>query len=410
MRFPYRRKINSVPTLQLIRFSLVVLLCALTLSACTAASLSPRRPVMAGERILIDYTCRTADGALAATSSKATAEDQALPHSPLFAPLNNYLPASETAPNSQQSPQLSHTMCFEEMLEMLLARQAVGAPLDTPQTFAIEGELIPGISGGDRYLTMNRSFQKKRRVTIPTGRFEEKFKTPPVPGKTIAMREPGLSVTVEAVDGDKAVFLYNAEPGAVLPSPFGPGIITQTTDAFEVKTDAKVGTIIRSGGMIGKITGIDETSFVVDYGHSSGFTPLTCEVVFKPFASPDGQDWYDNINQAREESRRTGRPLLIHFHDQWDSASRTFLATILPDPKVVAATSGYIRVRINSLDRISMLREYQLVTMPSVLIFDSEGKELQRFIGPSKADEFADGLKKILALNEKDTEEQAVSH
>jgi len=378
------------------RFSLPALLCTLVLSSCTATDIAPKQQVHTGERIIFDYTCRTANGELAATSRKTVAEDPGQIHSPLFAPLNTYLPGYERVPDPQQVPALSQTMAFEEMLELNLVRQAPGAILDTPQTITVEGELISGITSRDRYLTMNRSFQKKRRVSIPVSKFEETFKSTPVIGNTIATGTPGISVTVQALADDKVEILYHAEPGAAFPAPFGPGIITQTDETFEVKTEAKVDSIVRTASMIGRITGVDETSFVVDYGHSSGFTPLTCEVVFQPFTGPGGQVWLDNLDTAKAESRRTGKPLLVHFHDQWNSANRTFLATILPAPKVVAATSGYIRVRVNTLDRITMLREYQLATIPSVLIFDSEGKELQRFIGVPKVDEFADGLQKIL--------------
>jgi FKBP-type peptidyl-prolyl cis-trans isomerase 2 len=379
------------------RFLPAALLSGLLLSGCGAHSFAPQHQVQTGERILIDYTCRTASGELAATSRQETAGDKTLAHSPLFAPLNTYLPASERVPDPQQLPPLTPTMCFEEMLELLLARQAEGAPLNTPRAIIIDGELIPGLSGGDRYLTMNRSFQKKRQVTIPIHKFEESFKSSPVTGKIMAAGEPGLSVTVEAIDGDKVTIRYSAEPGAILPTPFGPGIITQTADTFEVKTDAKADTILRSGGMTGRITGVDETSFVVDYGHSSAFTPLTCEVVFRPFTGSDGQSWFDNLDTAKEESRRTGKPLLVHFHDQWSSPDRALVATILPDPRVTAATSGFIRVRIDALGRVTMLREYRLATIPAILVFDSEGTELQRFIGPPKVDELAEELEKIVA-------------
>ncbi|MBV5305323.1 MAG: thioredoxin family protein [Desulfobulbaceae bacterium] len=378
------------------RFLLPALLCSLVLSGCTTASVATRQQIQPGERIYIDYTCRTASGELAATSRKETAEDKTLAHSPLFAALNNYLPANELVPDPQQLPPLTPTMCFEEMLELLLARQAAGAPIKTPQTLTVEGELIPGLSSGDRYLSMNRSFQKKRRVTIPIHKFEESFKSSPLIGKTIATTEPGMSVTVEAIDGDKVNLRYSAEPGAAFPSPFGPGIITQTEDSFDIKTDAKENTILRSGSMIGKITGVDENSFVVDYGHSTAFTPLTCEVVFQPLNGTAGLSWLDNLDQAKEESRRTGKPLMVHFHDQWNSANRTLLATILPDPRVVAAADGYVRVRMNTLDRITMLRDYRVATIPAILIFDSQGNELQRFIGVPKVDEFVDGLEKIL--------------
>jgi thioredoxin-like negative regulator of GroEL len=102
------------------------------------------------------------------------------------------------------------------------------------------------------------------------------------------------------------------------------------------------------------------------------------------------------MDAAKNESRQSGKPLFIHFHDQWSGPNRKFISEVLPAPKVVAALGPYIRVQVNTTINISMLQEYGITTIPSVLILDSEGKELQRFIGVPKVEEFTDGLEKIL--------------
>lgn len=377
----------------------VCLICSLALSGCTTLSASPQHQrVQAGDRILIEYTCLTANGELAATSRKSVAADPAFPHSSLFAPLRNYLSGNVIAPEPAKCQPLNQDMAYEEMLERLMSCQAPGTPYDQPQSLTVEGSLIAGISGNERFLTMNRSFTENRQVTIPVSNYEKRFKTTPQPGNTIDTGRPGLSATVQAVENDKVTMRYNAESGAFKPSVFGTAIITQTDDTLEFKTDAKLNTIVRSNSMIGRISDVTDTTFVVDYGHSSGFTPLTCEVIFKSFTGTDGLRWHVNLEDAKEESRRTGKPLLVHFHDQWNSANRTFLSTILPAPRVVAALNGYIRVQIDTMTNTTTQREHRLSTIPSVIVLDREGKELQRFIGgPANADVFADELEKILA-------------
>jgi thiol:disulfide interchange protein DsbD len=380
----------------------ICLSCSFILSGCATLTAPPEHPqVLAGNRILIEYTCRTANGALAATSRKSAVDDPTFPHSPLFAPLRNYLPANVKVSEPEKCQPLSQKMAYEEMLELLMARQALGAPFNQPQILTIEGELIPDIFGKERYLTLNRSFSENRQVTIPISKFEKQFKISPQTGNTIDTRRPGVSATVLTVENDEVIMRYNAEPGASAPSIFGTNVITQTADTLEFKTDAKLNTIIRSGSMIGKISEVTDTTFTVDYGHSSGFTPLTCEVIFKPFAGTDGLSWHDDddIEKAKEESLRTGMLLLVYFHDQWDSANRTFLNTILPDPRVSAALNGYVRVLVNTAKSNVTQREYRLVTIPSILILDSNGKELKRFIGPTNADELAEGLEQLLEKN-----------
>jgi hypothetical protein len=380
------------------RFHTIYCLCFLTFCGCASQNNAPHPLLTGGEWINIEYTCTTPNGELAATSRRDTAEDTTLPHSPLFNTLNTYLPASEIVPLPQDAAiPLTKTMCFEEMLELLLARQSLGSAIDTPQSLTLHGELIPNITGGDRFLTMNLAYQTDRKVTIPLTEFQESFKTAPETGKQYHTITTGLSAVVDAVDGDNVIMTYSAAPGTFLPSPFGPESITQIGDKLEFKTDTKKGTLVHSGPAIGMVTTVNDTTFTIDYGHSFGFTPLTCEVVFRPYSSPDGQKWLNNFNEAAEESNKTGSPMLVHFHDQWSGPNKTFLTEILPDPKVTDTTSRYIRVQVNTVNHPQLLLKYDVTIIPTVLIIDSHGKILKKISGLPAVDEFADVLKKIQA-------------
>jgi FKBP-type peptidyl-prolyl cis-trans isomerase 2 len=370
----------------------------LTCTGCAKTSSPPSATVTAGENITFDYTCRTPDGKLAATSDKTVAENPGQTFSPLFAPLNNYLSACEKIPAPKQYPALHPRMGYEEMLEKLIARQAEGAPLDTPIDLTIDGELIPGISGGDRYLLLNRSTKQKRLQTLSVKFFEERFGATPVIGiKYDSPAQPGLSATVENMEGDDVVILNSVEPGTILPSHFGPEIVTQTDDTIEFRTDTTVGNIFRSSGMIGKVSKVDNDTIEIDYGHSSGFIPLTCEVIFKPFTSPDGLSWYENLEEAKAESRRTDKPLLIHFHDQWSSPSRELLAKTLSDPNIVGALGGYVRTRLNSINQLELLKLYGIETVPAIQLYDSQGNLKATITGLTTVEILAEELRKIQA-------------
>jgi hypothetical protein len=287
-------------------------------------------------------------------------------------------------------------MGYEEMLEKLIVRQASGTPLDTPQDLSIDGELITGISGRDRYLVLNRIAKQKRLQKMPINSFEDMFGATPLIGvKYNSQAQPGISATVENMEGDNVVILNSAEPGTVLPSHFGRQVVTQTGDSLEFKTDAIVGNIIRNSGMIGKISKVDDETIEIDYGHSSGFIPLTCEVVFKPCSSPDGLSWHDNFNAAQEESRQTGKPLLVHFHDQWSSPCRELFAKVLPDPKVIDVLGGYVRVRINSINQLESLKLYGVSTVPTIQLYDNQGGLQSTITGLTSAEKLVEELRKI---------------
>jgi hypothetical protein len=370
--------------------------CLLILSSCAPLPKTPPVNLAGGERINIDYTCRLPDGSLAATSRKEVADDKAISKSPIFKELSVYLPADQCVPQPKTYPSLTSTMSFEEMLEVLLAHEALGAPINQLMTLTISGGLIPGIEGENRYLTLNRSYKRPRQITIPISKFEMSQKTSPVLGKEIKpSKSSGMKAVVSAIDGNVVTLTYSAEPGTVSTSFFGPETINQTADFLEIITYPQLNTILRSGGAIGKITEVNDKTYVVDYGHSFGFTPLTCEVMYSPFTSTDGLNWQHNLTSAKEESSKSGKPLFLHFHDQWSGPSRTFLNEILPNPKVLSAMNGFVRVRINGREHPELLKQYDVSTMPSVLIFDNHNNLLNKFSGTPEIDNLTTALQLI---------------
>jgi FKBP-type peptidyl-prolyl cis-trans isomerase 2 len=371
-------------------FRLFFFICALTLCSC-APSVVPTR-LVGGERIHIDYTCRTPDGKLAATSIKDEAEDKSTGHSSIFKKQPHYLPADRTVPKPKSSPNISHTMSFEEMLEQLLARESLGAPLSQPLSLTISGELIPNIDGDDRYLALNRSYNQRREITTSRSKFEMIQKTAPVVGKQINTGKPGLTAVVTAVDGDAVTLKYSAEPEATSNSFFGPETISQDNEFLKIQTNPQLNTLLRSGDAIGKISKVNDKTYVIDYGHSFGFTPLTCDVVYRPFTSPDGLNWHHELQTAKEESSQTGTPLLILFHDLWNAPCRTFISEILPNPQVVKAMRGFVHARINAREFPELLQQYNVPDVPTILIFDNQGKLLQGFTGLPETDKLASTL------------------
>lgn len=370
----------------------------LALTGCARPDSPPSAKVTAGEHIAFSYTCKTSDGALAATSVKAVAEDPGQTFSPLFAPLNNYLPACEPVPAPGENPPLHPRMGYEERLEKLIARQAAGAPLGIPRTISIDGEVVPGVQGDERYLQLNRIIRDERLQTMGVDQFESLFGAAPVIGIVYNSRvEPGISATVEKMEGDEVVIVKSAEPGTILPSHFGPRTVTQTHDTLEYRTIAAVGDITRTSGLTGRVSRVDDETIEIDYGHSSAFLPLTCEVEFSPCSSPDGLEWTQDPDRAREQMAQSGKPLLIHFHDHWSSPCRELYNTVLPDPEVIDALEGFVRLRVNTINRPDLTKLHRVSTVPSILIYDNQGNLKSTVTNLPKAKKLVEELRKVQA-------------
>lgn len=233
----------------------------------------------AGDKVRIQYSCQTPDGALAAANTPVAAGGQRL--SAIFIPHKGATPADYTVPGHDEKDAVDQDMSMEEKVEHYLLRQAVGNPLGEQVALTVAGELF-NVRGGDRYLPMRRKFAKKRRVTMSVNAFKHSFALEPAAGLHTETKVPGMSARVLTVQGDSVEILYAVKPGTHIPSVFGEIAITQNEDELLMVTQARDGALVRSGGsLVGKITKVTEEGYEVDYGHSFGFVPLTCQVVFR---------------------------------------------------------------------------------------------------------------------------------
>jgi len=92
------------------------------------------------------------------------------------------------------------------------------------------------------------------------------------PEKTrlIDFRRPGLRVS--------------ASPEAQIQTPFGPGKVTEAPTDLKITIDARVGSLARTGPLVGRVAAVDDNSITLDYGHPFGGEELNCDVVVEPAA------------------------------------------------------------------------------------------------------------------------------
>ena len=61
-------------------------------------------------------------------------------------------------------------------------------------------------------------------------------------------------------------------------TPFGVGRIREEADAYKIDIDARKGSLIRSGPLVGRITDVDDQFMVIDYRNPFGGETLSCDV------------------------------------------------------------------------------------------------------------------------------------
>lgn len=131
---------------------------------------------------------------------------------------------------------------------------------------------------GESSVTLVRVRQRPKEIKLSPN--EYKLRT----GKDAAVgqdftTEPYLPGRVESVDEKQVTVRFTAEDGKEVDTPFGKGTIRERPDRYEIVIDAHPGSLVRSGGMVGRITAVTDRGITVDYGHPLGGETLLCDVV-----------------------------------------------------------------------------------------------------------------------------------
>ena len=119
--------------------------------------------------------------------------------------------------------------------------------------------------------------------------------------------------------------------------------------------------------------------------------------------APDRLTFLHSENDAWQRARNEKRPLLIDFFAEWCGACKDLSKKTFGDDKVRAEAARFVAVKLDLTVNVKLSDEeqeaqeaefdklkkkYGVVGLPTVILFDSEGKERDRFFEFISADDF----------------------
>ncbi len=93
------------------------------------------------------------------------------------------------------------------------------------------------------------------------------------------------------------------------------------------------------------------------------------------------QIWFTNIEKGLRSARQKKRPIIIDFYASWCDFCRRLRREVYPNPKVMAQTRNFVRVRINGENQPRIMKRYQVDSFPTTIFLDKNGALLDRMTG-----------------------------
>jgi thiol:disulfide interchange protein len=111
-------------------------------------------------------------------------------------------------------------------------------------------------------------------------------------------------------------------------------------------------------------------------------------------ASGEAIDWMTDYEQAVEQAKEEGTPLMVDVSAPWCSACKRLDETVFSRGDVVAASRQFVAVRVNGDERKDLVAKFEVSGYPTVVFLDPGGKELARARGAVPYQMMLEAMKK----------------
>jgi FKBP-type peptidyl-prolyl cis-trans isomerase 2 len=235
--------------------------------------------IVAGDRVMADFTCRFKDGDIVMTTDSAIAENIDRKKSPIFLPLKEYGPIELIAGSEKKGPDYGQLKTFENELLENISLAVIGMDSGIKTVRYLTAEDNKNLTDEDRFIEMTHTRRSPRERKIHPMAFKNTYKREPVKGEVVPSDKiPGVTIEILSVTENEAVIRINVKEGTEVYLPLGKGYMREAGDYIETIIDIQKGHKIRSGGIMGRVVDMGEEMFRVDYVNPFGGETLECEI------------------------------------------------------------------------------------------------------------------------------------
>lgn len=103
-------------------------------------------------------------------------------------------------------------------------------------------------------------------------------------------------------------------------------------------------------------------------------------------AHPEG--WLTDLDAARAEAKKSGRPILAVFSAEWCGPCQFMVKEVYPTPEVKKALEKWVPVYLDDEATPKPHEEFKIESYPTIVLLSSDGKEEDRQLGARPGPQF----------------------
>lgn len=122
-------------------------------------------------------------------------------------------------------------------------------------------------------------------------------------------------------------------------------------------------------------------------------------IIYQPLSR---KTWMTDFERAEAESRRLGKPLVVHFVADWDPYTKKMDAEVVYEPEFQQMMDQFVAVRVNlgRFDKnIDLGKRFNIKGVPTDILISPDGKELGRVQGARSKEQYIEGIRRAFKVS-----------
>ncbi|MBN2516957.1 MAG: FKBP-type peptidyl-prolyl cis-trans isomerase [Deltaproteobacteria bacterium] len=338
-----------------------------------------------GDLVTIHYTARLENGTLLYTTLSDVADDPQTSKSEWYIRHEHFGAEQIVAGGENVLPGLGWGI--------------IGTKKGEKTTVAIPPEYALGAYDQQSVLHIDRVKILPRIIAIPRNEFIESFSVEPVVDEEVYLvpyftsriiRVADNEVTLESAVIDDQVF--NEEYGTTEIHGDGGHII--------ITLIPRIGAPFAVEDTRGRITGVDEHSFTVDFNHPLAGKTIIVDLevisIIKASSVPESITWLGDHDRGLFLAKEKEKPVVLVLYSESCWWCEKMMVETLTDPRIRVLNGRFVWIRIDSSIHTDLYEFYGQLGYPMTVVLNPRGKVVSRIDGYRPAHEFRRELEGVM--------------